>query len=145
MKGGAFPIGIKVNVVVHAPAEVLVEGQGVVEHLAHVRDAVDRPTTDVLVEGRGAGDGASDGGDVGNDVGTIVGVFVGTEVGTFVGVTEGSGDGAEVGAAVGAQVLAPPGTTPHDVDAHGVPSNMLAWSTSSSTHQPRSWSKAEAE
>ena len=72
------------------------------------------------------------------------GGVVGTEVGTFVGLPDGSGDGAEVGAAVGAQVLAPPGTTPHDVDSHGVSLNMSSWFTSSSTHQPRSWLKAEA-
>ena len=34
--------------------------------------------------------------------------------------------------------------TPHDVDAHGVPSNTLLRLTPSPTHQPRSWSKAEA-
>ena len=36
-------------------------------------------------------------------------------------------------------------TTPHDVDAHGVYQNAHKRSTSSSTHQPRSWLKAEAE
>ena len=38
--------------------------------------------------------------------------------------------------------------TPHDVDSHGVPSNAFSIVPSvktSSTHQPRSWSKAEAE
>ena len=39
--------------------------------------------------------------------------------------------------------------TPHDVDSHGVLSNAPpakpSISTSSSKHQPRSWSKAEAE
>ena len=50
---------------------------------------------------------------------------------------------AGVGAIVGADGAQPPTTctTPHDVDAHGVPPNR---STSSATHQPRSWSKAEA-
>ena len=40
---------------VQAPAEVLVEGRGTVEHVFHapLADAVDGPTTDVLVEGRG--------------------------------------------------------------------------------------------
>ena len=33
--------------------EVLVKGRGVDKHLAHIRDAVDRPITDVLVEHRG--------------------------------------------------------------------------------------------
>ncbi len=44
----------QVHVVVHALAEVLVEGQGLVEHDIHDSDAVDRPATDVLVKGRGA-------------------------------------------------------------------------------------------
>ena len=47
---------VQVHVVVHAPAEVLVEGRGAVEHLVHIADAVDRPTTNVLVEDRGAGE-----------------------------------------------------------------------------------------
>ena len=34
--------------------------------------------------------------------------------------------------------------TPHDVDAHGEPSNAYNRDTSSSMHQPRSWSKATA-
>ena len=35
--------------------------------------------------------------------------------------------------------------SPHDVDLlHGVLSNALSKSTLSSTHQPRSWSKADA-
>ena len=37
-----------------------------------------------------------------------------------------------------------PWVTPHDVDAHGALTNAFSRSTSSSTHQPRSWSKAEA-
>ena len=37
-----------VHAVAHAPAEVLVEGRGVVEHVAHVYDAVDHPPADVL-------------------------------------------------------------------------------------------------
>jgi hypothetical protein len=37
-----------------------------------------------------------------------------------------------------------PCTMPHDVDAHGLLSNALSRLKSSSTHQPRSWSKAEA-
>ena len=41
------------KVLVHAPAEVLVEGQGTVEHVAHISDALDRPITEVLVEGIG--------------------------------------------------------------------------------------------
>ena len=65
--------------------------------------------------------------------------------------------GVTVGAGVDSQlplaVTNWPCTTPHDVDAHLVPSNA-SWkvspspseskSTSSSTHQPRSWSKFEA-
>ena len=35
-------------------------------------------------------------------------------------------------------------TTPHDVALHGLLMNALVRSTSSPTHQPRSWSKAEA-
>ena len=34
--------------------------------------------------------------------------------------------------------------TPHDVDSHRVPSNASSRSTPSATHQPRSWSKADA-
>ena len=34
--------------------------------------------------------------------------------------------------------------TPHEVDAHGVPENASPRFTSSSTHQLRSWLKAEA-
>ena len=41
---------MQVHAVVHAPAEVLVEGPGVDENVGHVRDAVDRPITDVLVK-----------------------------------------------------------------------------------------------
>ena len=33
---------------------------------------------------------------------------------------------------------------PHDVDSHGVPENAWSRFTSLLTHQPRSWSKAEA-
>ena len=49
----------------------------------------------------------------------------------------------DVGADVGAH---PPTTclTPHEVDSHGVLENASSRSTSLSTHQPRSWSKAEA-
>ena len=66
------------------------------------------------------------------------------------GVTVGAGVGVTVGAVDGGQV---PWMTPHDVDAHGVPSkagvetpscDRAVSETSSSTHQPRSWSKAEA-
>ena len=42
-----------VHAVVHAPAEVLVEGRGLPEHPGQARHAVDRPTTDVLIKGRG--------------------------------------------------------------------------------------------
>ena len=38
-----------------------------------------------------------------------------------------------------------PCRTPHDVDAHGVLVNALLRLTPSSTHQPRSWSKSEAQ
>merc|ERR1712176_642707 len=38
----------------------------------------------------------------------------------------------------------PPHETPHDVDSHKVSLNALRGSTSSATHQPRSWSKAKA-
>ena len=41
-------------IVIDAPAEVLVEGRGVLEYPAHIRDLADRPTTNVLVERRGA-------------------------------------------------------------------------------------------
>ena len=35
-------------------------------------------------------------------------------------------------------------STPQDVDSHGLPLNAKSRFTSSATHQPRSWSKAEA-
>ena len=41
---------INLDVVVQAPAKVLVEGRGVSKHVFHVHDAVDRPITDVLVK-----------------------------------------------------------------------------------------------
>ena len=47
---GAVEHAAKADAVDHAPAEVLVEGRGAAEHTLHARDAVDRPTTDVLVE-----------------------------------------------------------------------------------------------
>ena len=49
------------------------------------------------------------------------------------GVTVGAGDGAQAPS---------PDLTPHDVDSHWVLENALLRLTSSSTHQPRSWSKA---
>jgi hypothetical protein len=49
-----------------------------------------------------------------------------------------------VGAGVGAQVPAAFSWTPHDVDSHEVPPTANSRSRSPSTHQPRSWSKAEA-
>ena len=39
------------HVVVHAPAEVLVEGRGAAEHPFHICDGGGVPTTDVLVKG----------------------------------------------------------------------------------------------
>ena len=107
----------------------------------------------------GAGVGA--GVDVGANVGGGVGVGVQYVGAPVVGMedTVGAGDtvGADVGDTVGSGVGAGVGqlsicTTPHDVDAHGVPENAccMVWpspqgsKTSSSTHQPRSWSKAEA-
>ena len=50
-----------------------------------------------------------------------------------------------VGAGVGNGQSTPWSTTPHDVDAHGVPENASSRFTSLPMHQPRSWSKAEAE
>ena len=49
-----------------------------------------------------------------------------------------------VGAGDGRAQLTPLTPTPHDVDAHWVPSNASSRFTLSSTHQPRSWSKAWA-
>ena len=45
---------IHVDVVVHAPAEKLVEGRGAVEHALDARDAPDVPAANVLVERRSA-------------------------------------------------------------------------------------------
>ena len=42
------------HAVVHAPAEVLIEGLGFGEHPVHFRDAVEPPVAQVLVERRGA-------------------------------------------------------------------------------------------
>ena len=42
----------QVHVVVQAPAEVLVKGRSLVEHVAHVRDAGGVPRANVLVKGR---------------------------------------------------------------------------------------------
>ena len=42
------------------------------------------------------------------------------------------------------RVQLPPWVMPHDVDSHGVLVNAPLRLTPSSTHQPRSWSKAEA-
>ena len=55
--------------------------------------------------------------------------------------------GAKVvdGAGVGHLATSATCTTPHEVEAHGVSKNAEPRSTSSSTHQPMSWSKAEAE
>ena len=58
------------------------------------------------------------------------------------GPTVGEGVGCGVGPGVGAQ--ASPCRTPHDVDSHPLEKNALLRLTPSSTHQPRSWSKAEA-
>ena len=52
--GSVCPVPLTVRgTVVHAPAEVLVEGRGFVEHPDHARSARGVPRTDVLVEGRG--------------------------------------------------------------------------------------------
>jgi len=72
------------------------------------------------------------------DEATLTSVWAG--VGKGVGAGEGSGVGRGVGA--GGEFLLC--TTPHDVDAHKVLANALSRLTPSSTHQPRSWSKAEA-
>ena len=37
---------------VHTPAEVLVKGRGVLEHVVHIRDLVDLPAAERPVEGR---------------------------------------------------------------------------------------------
>jgi hypothetical protein len=81
----------------------------------------------VVGDAEGAGEGETDGAAV---------------VGDAVGAGEIVGAGV-VGAGVGAQ---PPATcvTPHDVEEHPLWVNALPMFTSSSTHQPRSWSKAEA-
>ncbi len=74
-----------------------------------------------------------------------VGAGVGASVvgAGVVGAGVGAGVvGAGVGAGVGAQV---PWMTPHEVDSHPLEENAPFRLTSSSTHQPRSWSKAEAE
>ena len=85
--------------------------------------------------------GSRDGIDVGVDVGTFVGAEnVGIDVGVDVGSVVGAGLGAGNGADVGQLSIC---TTPHDVGAHWVSENASSRSTSSSTHQPRSWSKAE--
>ena len=88
---------------------------------------------------------------LGDGVGAPVGTYVGTGTGTIVGL---SVVGAAVGdSVVGARVIVGAGdgaqapsacVTPHDVDSHGVPSNASDRLTSLSTHQPRSWSKADA-
>ena len=61
-----------------------------------------------------------------------------------VGAGVGAGVGVSVGAGVPPGGVQPPWTTPHAVEAHGVLENASPRSTPSSTHQPRSWSKAEA-
>ena len=93
--------------------------------------------------GVGNGVGAGVGLGVGNGVGAGVGPGVGAGVGPGVGTGVGLGDGAGVGPGDGEQ---PPATcvTPHAVDSHGVSVNAKDKPTSSSTHQPRSWSKVEA-
>ena len=92
--------------------------------------------------GVGAGEGAAV---VGCGVGRSDGAGVGLGMGALVGSpgpTVGESVGEGVGRGVGAQ--ASPCTTPQDVDSHGVPVNASTSPMSSSTHQPRSWSKAEA-
>ena len=82
--------------------------------------------------GRAVGAGEIDGAAVEGaavGAGEVVGASV---VGNFVG--DGVGQLSRSSTCV----------TPHDVDAHGVPPNALSRSTPSSTHQPRSWSKAGA-
>ena len=74
-----------------------------------------------------------------------VGLAVGagdTEGAPVVGDAVGAGE--VVGAGDGRAQLTPFTPTPHDVDAHKVLVNALLRLTSSSMHQPRSWSKAEA-
>ena len=52
--------------------------------------------------------------------------------------------GEVVGDGVGQFSTSSTGVTPHNVDAHRVPSNGDHPRTPSSTHQPRSWLKREA-
>ena len=54
-KSDGLDKGVVVNIknVPDAPAEVLVEGRGVHEHLAHIEDAVQTPGAYILVKGRG--------------------------------------------------------------------------------------------
>ena len=91
----------------------------------------------------GRGVGAGEGSGVGRVLGAGVGRGVGAGDGAVVGCSDSDGRGVENGAGVGQ----PPCVTPHDVDTHEVyevPSKASSRSTSSATHQPRSWLKAEA-
>ena len=126
----------------------------------------------LLVTGAGVGARLGAGDVVGTGDGLYVGVYVGCCVlgagdgGDVVGAGDvGAGDGADVvgaGDAVGAVdirgLTIPSGhslyknvscATPHDVDAHWVPTNAFRRLTLSNhpcipTHHKRSWSKAEA-
>ena len=85
-------------------------------------------------------------------VGSLVGAGKGSGVGVAVGAAKGPGVvgtgegpgvvGVGVGRGVGQPVGQPPWVTPHDVDAHRVLCRAL--SSSTLTHQPRSWSNDEA-
>ena len=85
-----------------------------------------------------------------HDVGAAVGAGE-IDGAAVVGAAVGAGE--VVGASVVGEVVGDGGgqssrsstcVTPQSVDAHGVPPNALSRSTPSSTHQPRSWSKALA-
>ena len=85
-----------------------------------------------------------------HDVGRAVGAGE-TDGAAVVGAAVGAGEvvGASVvgdfdGDGVGQFSRSSTCVTPHDVDAHEVLENARSRSTPSSTHQPRSWSKALA-
>ena len=94
--------------------------------------------------GEGVGFGALVGASVG--LNGSMGALVGTmgSKGAFVGAGTGRRVGDFVGDGVGQFSRSSTCVTPHDVDAHEVLENARSRSTPSSTHQPRSWSKALA-
>ena len=85
-----------------------------------------------------------------HDVGRAVGAGE-TDGAAVVGAAVGAGEvvgasvvGDFVGDGVGQLSRSSTCVTPHDVDSHEVLENARSRSTPSSTHQPRSWSKALA-